>query len=113
MTQRKLADTAVTGGHAVEDERLELLLSFGVLDQVVHCHRATETLTEQDQWFSSNLWRFVQPLERGIDILVNRRQAWLAFRQSVTAIVDQQDLITLLRQPVTAPKCIGKLPPFP
>ncbi|MNF58575.1 hypothetical protein D3C84_401370 [compost metagenome] len=75
----------------------------------MHGHRATETLAEQDQRLALNLRRLVQPGERRIDVLVDRRQAGFAFGQAVTAIVHKQHLVTIFRQPETAAKVHGQV----
>ncbi len=97
-----MADAAITGRHAIQHQGLELFLPLRVLRQPMHRHRAAQTLPEQHQRFAFDLGRVVEPGERGVDVLVDRRQARLAFGQTVAAIVDQQDLIAVLRQPPAA-----------
>ncbi|MNF93866.1 hypothetical protein D3C84_765570 [compost metagenome] len=72
-----------------------------MLNEVVDSHRTAKALAEQDQRLALDLGGLVEPFERRIDVLIDRRQARFAFGQAITAIVHQQHLIALFRQPPT------------
>ncbi|MNY48390.1 hypothetical protein D3C86_1837230 [compost metagenome] len=56
-----------------------MFLALGVLSQIVHGHRATEALAEQDLRFAFDLGCLIEPFERGVDVLIERRQARFPF----------------------------------
>lgn len=112
-TQGELSYVTITGGHTVQYQRLELRLALRVRCQVMHGECATQALAQHNQRPSLGFRRLVDPVERRINVLVDRRQRRLAFRQTIPAIVQQQHLIALLRQPPTAPRCHARLPPLP
>ncbi len=75
-----------------------------VLRQVMHCQRAANALPQHHERLALYSRRCVQPVESRLNILIDRRQTGLALRLAVAAIVDHQDLITLLGQPPASPQ---------
>ena len=97
--QGKLPHFAVTGRHAIEHHRLDSRALLRVLAQVVDAHGAAQALPQHNQRQAPGLRLVLQPVEGGVDVLIHRRQPRRTLGQAITAIVEHQHLIALLRQP--------------
>jgi len=97
--QGKLPHFAVTGRHAIEHQGRDALPLLRVLTQIMNTHRAAQALPQHNQRQSLGLRLMLQPVKSGIDVLVHLRQPRRPLGQAITAIVEHQHLIALLRQP--------------
>ncbi|MCY1441491.1 hypothetical protein D9M71_578090 [compost metagenome] len=77
--------------------------------EVMHRQGAADALAEHYPRLAPNLGRLVEPGERGVDVLVKRGQAGRALGTAVAAIVQQQHLVALGRQPPTAAEVGGDI----
>lgn len=70
----------------------------------MHRQRPTNALTRDHKGFALHLRGSVQPVESGLNILIDRRQARLALRLAIASVIQHQYLIALLWQPPDATK---------
>ncbi len=75
----------------------------------MHRQRPTNALPQDHKGFALHLRGSVQPVESGLNILIDRRQTRLALRLAIASIIQHQHLIALLWQPPDATKMPGQV----